>query len=142
MVSILSFCFVSFGLVYFCFYFSFLRFRFVSFPLVWSISVFVFLFLRFRFVSFRNRSFSFRFFASFSSRFVRFCFVSSHFRFVSFRFHFVFRFLFRQSRTYSAINAEEILQLERMEYETKGYGCFNRPLVPRWLAVILASEFI
>lgn len=51
-----------------------------------------------------------------------------------------FRFCW-QSRTYSAVNAEEILQLERMEYyETKGYGCFNRPLVPRWLAVILASE--
>lgn len=28
-----------------------------------------------------------------------------------------------------------------MEPLAGGWGCFNKPLVPRWMAVILASEF-
>lgn len=128
-----------FGLAWF--WFGFNSFRFVLvFVTCRSVSSFRFLsflrhvslrFILFRFVSFRYVSFGFVSFCSVSL--LRFVFVS-----FLFRFRFVF---FGQSRTYSAVNAEEILQLERMEYETKGYGCFNRPLVPRWLAVILASEF-
>ena len=51
----------------------------------------------------------------------------------------------QQSRTYSVLSAEEILELEHerpVEPVEGGWGCFNKPLVPRWMAVILASEWL
>lgn len=52
---------------------------------------------------------------------------------------------YQQSRTYSVLSAEEILELEMerpVEPVAGGCGCFNKPLVPRWMAVILASESV
>lgn len=53
--------------------------------------------------------------------------------------------LCRKSRTYSVLSAEEILELEQerpMEVAAAGWGCLNKPVVPRWMAVIVASESI
>ncbi|CAM9284524.1 unnamed protein product [Scytosiphon promiscuus] len=49
-----------------------------------------------------------------------------------------------KSRTYSAISAEDFLELERPSEPLPkgGCGCFNKPLVPRWLAVILALAIV
>ncbi|CAM9151906.1 unnamed protein product [Pylaiella littoralis] len=52
-----------------------------------------------------------------------------------------------KSRTYSALSPEEIVALELesarpAEVAPRGWDCFNRPLVPRWLAVILAISVV
>eukprot|EP00752_Nemacystus_decipiens_P006142 g5540.t1 len=50
-----------------------------------------------------------------------------------------------KSRTYSVLSAEEILELEQerpVEVKAEGWGCFNKPLVPRWMAVILAIAVV
>lgn len=48
-----------------------------------------------------------------------------------------------QSRTYSSMTVEErsMLYVGDTHGAPKGWDCYNRPLIPRWIAVILASEF-
>lgn len=51
----------------------------------------------------------------------------------------------KQSRTYSALSPEDILEMEEgpaEHYTPTGWGFFNKPVVPRWLAVILTSECV
>ncbi|CAM9326935.1 unnamed protein product [Ectocarpus sp. 12 AP-2014] len=50
-----------------------------------------------------------------------------------------------KSRTYSALSPEEMLEMEEgpAEHHTPtGWGFFNKPVVPRWLAVILAISVV
>ena len=48
-----------------------------------------------------------------------------------------------QSRSYSAMSVDKwpARDLEHTHKVPDGSGCFNKPVMPRWLAVFLTSEF-